>query len=777
MRPKGRIVLLLLAGSLLAAELGGCGAEEKKPEDSLQPVERAEYDLAEGAWRPWEEITDSSEPWSAAGSLKGTTSDAQAAEISRCSAAEGTDFYILESFETAEGQSHELTRIDMTSLEAERTKLQLQDIGNLPPQKGAALTELAEALDAGWAGLVGLDALDGKVCLLAVCWEQGRTVRACAISVDEEGKAENMTDLLPGLEEAGMLRQGGMPRDMVRDREGHIFISGSASPDVCVLDEEGRFVTWMRTDGGSDSLCRCTCRLSDGRPVFEYGGPQDGTVTFLCLDGEREKVLYRGQGEPANARYVNRCGEILWLDYGGILRWDVAAGRCERFYQDGGLQAAECEAVLEGPEGEVTLAFRDGSVYRFRAGESGEQDQVRIFQLYADEKMKEHAAAYTREHPEAGIVVESCEPDENREIVLNRLMAQMAAGGGPDILILHRGQMELLQGKGALAELSGMLSEKLREQIFSGVLRQGSIGDGLYGIAGEVSVETLLVSDEVWAQETWTVRDVLELLEERERRGEACDRWISIPYSLSADTMLFGLALLDLEGEESALVDPARGKCQFDTPEFISLLEVCKKYGEAPDSREYMTPQERLAEVRSGKALAYLATGGLQGFSRDMAMFGAGYHCVGYPVQSGCGSLVSCYQLTAVNAKTRYPEIVGDFLNYLLSEEVQRQQGASTVRRDVLAAGVEERHPDFDNGPVFRSGENVYIPLEGKPDGTSYLQEYMELLDAGRLETWERSELRGIILEEALVFFGGGRSAEETAAVIQNRVQLYLDER
>ena len=86
-------------------------------------------------------------------------------------------------------------------------------------------------------------------------------------------------------------------------------------------------------------------------------------------------------------------------------------------------------------------------------------------------------------------------------------------------------------------------------------------------------------------------------------------------------------------------------------------------------------------------------------------------------------------------------------------------------------------HPAFDGAPAFLLSEQSVIPLEGKPDGTSYLQEYMELLDKGKPEGWWTTELRGIVQEEAGAFFAGDRSASTAAEIIQNRVQNYLDER
>lgn len=786
MRIKGRIVAALLVCTLLAG-LSGCKAEEaaSNSSGSSQISGKSSVDLFAGGWKSYGEIAESSEAWFATDYWDDLTLGVAAAgtkKAGHCSVADGQDYYILESYyATGEPtyQTFYLIRVNMLSLEAEKLELDFQDSGKLESGTASELAELTEAIKKGQAKLVDLDVLDGKICLLASQWDEGRTARAYILRLNADGKVEGMTDLLPGLEQSGMLQGNGTPTSIVCDKEGCFYVNDSMGMGICVLDGEGTFLTWMNSFGSTDNVSFNSGRLPDGRPVFECTDSVSQTLTIFCFDGSSEKVLYRGQGGSAKTRYISAFGEILWLDYNGILRWNVAEGSCERFYPNNGLDASKCEAVLEGPDGEMVFACYDGegtALYKLQSGEEPEQAEIRIFQLYGDEEMEQYAAEYSRKHPETVITVEVSEPGDDKGIILNRLMAQMSSGGGPDILVLHRSQLETLQDSGVLADLSGALSEELQEQIFASVLRQGSIGDGLYGIAREVSIGTLLVPENVWDGETWSFQDVLALMEERERRGEPYDRCISMNYSLTAEQMLFELALLDVGGEASSLVDLEQRKCYFNTPEFIGLLEACKKYGEKADSGDYMSDEECLEEVQSGKALARSVTGNLKSFSRYMAMFGEGYRCVGYPTEGGCGDRVSCYQLTAVNVGTQHYEIVMDFLNYLLSEEIQRKHGISTVRRDVLTTGVVE-NPSFSDTPVFMNDDSGYIPLEGKPDGTSYLQEYVEILDRGVPETWETVGIRSIVLEEAAAVFSGDKSAEEAALVIQNRVQLYLDER
>ncbi len=768
--------------AVLSFGAGGCGTEGEGQKESMsQAGQRKTCDLSAGEWKAYGEIEDNTETWFASGYWDDLVlgADVGTERGERLTAADDGKFYILESVrETGEqtAWTYWLTEVGIESLQAERIELELSDMGKLLGEDGADPAAFAEAVERGHVEFTGLDALDGKLTLFAVRMEDRRTAEAYAFELTENGRFERAVDLLPGLEQAGRLEDSSVTCGFARDREGRFYIDGGPGSGICVLDTGGMFLARMGSPGGTESLNNYTSRLPNGSPVFECVDPDSQTLTVFCFDEGGEKILYRGSGELATARFLNASGEILWLGHNGMMRWNAAEGSCECFYRDNGLSATDCEAILEGSEGEIFVACHEGggtSIYRLQPGREAETIQVRVFQLMGDEGMKEYAAEYSRKHPGTEIMVEACEPGDDKEILLNRLMAQMTSGGGPDILVLNREHLEILQERGVLAELSEALPDELKEQIFGSVLRQGTIKDGLYGIARQVSVSTLLVPQEVWQEETWNFRDVLGLMEEREGQGKPCDRCVSVSYSLTADQMLFYLALLDMGGT-SSLVDMERGQCFFNTPEFIRLLETCKMYGEASGSREYMTDEERCAEVDAGKALAFSVDGDLKGFSSAMALCGDDYRCVGYPTEGNCGSRVSCYQLATVNAGTGHYEIAVDFLNYLLSKEIQSDFGTSSVRRDVLTEGVAERAGDT---PVFRQGGNNVIPLEGKPDGSSYLQEYMELVERGTPETWTITGIRSIVMEEALAFFNGDKSAEAAASLIQNRVQLYLDEK
>lgn len=79
----------------------------------------------------------------------------------------------------------------------------------------------------------------------------------------------------------------------------------------------------------------------------------------------------------------------------------------------------------------------------------------------------------------------------------DRIMAEIVAGKGPEILLVDRKDLQILFDKGVLADLSGVLSKETEEQIFKGVLAAGTIDGKLVGLADSVRSQTVLVSKNV----------------------------------------------------------------------------------------------------------------------------------------------------------------------------------------------------------------------------------------------------------------------------------------
>ena len=695
------------------------------------------------------------------------------------SATDGYDYYTLEYYfkwdqAGAVIQKYYLTHVDMLTMESKRAELTLSGEGQ---EESAGL---AEDLEEGNAYITGMDVLAGRVCLLVrqTDRESGASTHCYAVRLNEQWEVESAVDLLPGLEKAGMCWDGITPEGILCDGEGRFYI-GTA--EYGIFDSTGEFLKMLEAPGGNGSPVSHTCRLSDGRPVFEALDSESRQTIFFCQDGPEQQVLYRGTCDHAETRYMNAKGEIFYFGQEGLLRWDAATGKRERIYRDSGLNPLACQAIVETEDDTLLMAFYDNDetfVLRLQRDAEPEETVVTVYQRFKDNILVQRADEYCRKHPGVKIeFVTVSEEGDDSDMARTRLMARLTAGEKPDLFCVSSEDLEILQDKGALADLQELLPRELLDQIFPGVLQAGTVGDKLCGIADEASVDTVVVSRDIWPEETWSFKDVMMLVEGENAAGD----FTGVFGGETQELLLFDLVLRDISAGRSSLVDWEGKECYFDSEEFIRVLEFCKKYGLASEDRDKMTFEEIMEGIHNRNILAYRVGGDLKGFSRAMAELGEDFYCVGFPTEGSYGGAVCCYDYIAVNADGENQKAAIDFIQYLLSERVQRSMGICTVRRDVLTDNVKDGNMESEGFgmyrfPVFQTKEREIISLDGKPDGSSFLPEYLEILEKADYMSYQVDDLGMMILEEAGGFFSGDMPAEEVAGTIQSRVWVYLNE-
>ena len=120
---------------------------------------------------------------------------------------------------------------------------------------------------------------------------------------------------------------------------------------------------------------------------------------------------------------------------------------------------------------------------------------------------------------------------------------------------------------------------------------------------------------------------------------------------------------------------------------------------------------------------------------------------------------MQAYSIFAINSASKKKEGAWDFLEYLLSEELQKWIGPMNnmfpVRKDCFEAYQRDQEMSAE-----------YIERVEKMAEAAVLNDFGAVSDP----VW------AIVSEEAGMYFTGDADLETTVQKIQNRVQLYLDE-
>lgn len=614
-----------------------------------------------------------------------------------------------------------------------------------------------------------------------------------AVYMNAQGEWVSTLDIYPALTEFGIkLEPQFRFENIVCDEEGYLYVCDPKLPRVGIIDETGALTDVMELAGAYDNGAACSMKSPEGIPIFEASTMKEGKNTLFWYDTEKKamQVLADTKYDPVYeySRSFNQFGEIYYIRNHKIVCWNTAEGTQERIFDciSNGLSENSflLRCVTNGA-GELFLLDFSGDtacLYEFTDNPVEKDCNIRIADItvWDNDVISASAAAFSRKNPTCCIEYESVDVTADWsefEAYHDRVLAELVSGKGPDILIVGGDDMKLLNEKGALADISGVLPKETEEQIFKGVLEAGTIDGKLVGLANSMNMWTLFASKNVWTKDTWTLEEFVDLVEKKE--GELECVLEGNYYLKTSDSIMKYLALMDLYN--SPFLDVEKGECHFDSGLFKKVLEIAKRYGAANipsgniDSDAY---EEMKESLDGGHALAFVeaSISNLNVFSNRMAFLGEDYYCVGFPTNGKSGNYLYCDSFLVVNKEAADMDMVYKYIQYLFDEENQRKAGVDTVRRDILNSFVIYR--DWDSGSpwAFSLGDGAYIILEYKPDGTSYLEDYLEYIDSCVPAPTGTQEIKAIISEETEAYFAGEKDLDRTVDVIQRRVQLYLNE-
>lgn len=564
-----------------------------------------------------------------------------------------------------------------------------------------------------------------------------------------------------------------MPGAFHKDAKGNMFIMDWEMLSIFVVNADGA-LSEIITPQNRTNLC-FKGKLPDGEPVYDYSNG-DGTRTVVTYDGTKEKRLYKGEMYWSGGVAFSSYGQAFFVDNKGLKCWNVTDGNteivCDR------IEKVIYDYLWMNDKNELFLILTGRNPYVVKLKNEPPQEVVELELCITtmSRYIEECANAYSMRHPYVRIKIsEVSKLDDN---AMNKLFTDITEGNGPDILVVDRSDLISFYHAGALSDLSTVLTNDTKAQIYPGVLDYGTVEDKLVGLTCEATLNTLFVSNAVWSDEGWNLQEVLELIQNREEVGVPIKSFLSYPYTYTPDQMLHDLVLKDITN--SGFVNLEAKTCYFDSDEFITLLEYCKKYGQEATNDTYRDTEEQLEDLRNDKSLAYMFSGDFIHFSKISAMLGDEYHCVGYPSESKQGSFFEFYDgCVAVSSQSSKSEEAKDFLRYLVDYSTQRKYGLNWVRKDVLLDNVKDAVEVYGHEepiPVFFQSESAIIALDGKEDGSSYVKEYIELAESCVPNKEEYKQINSIIKEEVPAFFSGQKTAEQVADIIQRRITLFLEE-
>ena len=588
---------------------------------------------------------------------------------------------------------------------------------------------------------------------------------------------------------------------METDSQGRIYIAGNSA--VWLYDEQGKYqgkvspanllVSGLYCDGHGNMY------VSYGEAG--YGGQGD---TLAEIDFESKVLTVVCEDFPTVNTFSPHPGQSFFMqDRTNVYTYDPAAPEQAEIlfgWMDCDISGQSVLNFGQTSDGSIAavLATRDRSgelalLTKVSPEEAVQKETLVLGVLTGGYNYEPAVVRFNRSNEKYRIILKEyynydAHGDLTLEDSLAKLHADLVSDHCPDLLEVTGLNLTQLAANDVLQDLRPYLEKSSvfgPGDFISEILEAYTFDDTLVTIPYAVFLETVMGNAGLVGPEAeWTPEKVIALAEGHPDTElfDGADRTDILNF-----LMKYG---------EVAFVDWESGKCSFDSEQFKNLLTFVKGFPETVDHNpdRPSTP----SRIQNGEVL--LKTVELYNFDTiqiDLETFGSDAVCIGYPTADGGRHAMTAIFSYAIASGSKNKDGAWAFIESILSEEGGSNDMGFPSMRQRLEACIEDavsvKYMLDEKGEVYldENGEPVVIGNTSSVqygDGWSYTyhtatREEAELIlslfpDACPAFAFMDSgnEIRAIISEEAEAFYAGQKTVEETAKIIQNRAQLYMDE-
>lgn len=389
---------------------------------------------------------------------------------------------------------------------------------------------------------------------------------------------------------------------------------------------------------------------------------------------------------------------------------------------------------------------------------------------YISDKVMQRVVEFNRSSDQYRIIVQNMEEYDSEEALatgIEEMTNSIFSGGMPDILVTDGLPVETYAARGLLADIGKLIEadeELSRTDFLQNVFDAYSMNGKLYYVIPGFHVGTMIsASSTVGNRTSWTFADAMQLLDTLpEGTG-------LIPEASRAS---FLQTMMTYCG--SSFADTGAAKCNFQSQDFLAMIEYTKSLPEELDADSYGEDYWRNYDAQYREGRTILAGMPISSFS-DVnyyvnGIFGEEASYVGFPMEDGNGSYISAGERYAISAHSAYPEGAWEFLRYYLTDEYQ--SGLETC------LPVQKKQFLECSGQALRESRTYHINGESvtlEPMTEEQLEKLIDFILSVNRRYYDNDEISNIVNEEMGGFFSGDKTAQETAEIIQRRAQIYMD--
>ena len=446
--------------------------------------------------------------------------------------------------------------------------------------------------------------------------------------------------------------------------------------------------------------------------------------------------------------------------------------------------------------------------------------------MYLDWNMRDAIVKFNRASNTHRIVVRDYSEyntDDDYNAGIQKLNTEMLSGKLPDMIDINTYSMPVEQyaAKGFLTDLYELIDadpDMSREDFVQPVLKALESADGkLYQLPNTFAISTAIALDKVAGDyDTWNLAAVKDAMTKLQDGASVFD-----VYRTKSDILQTCISR-----NIDAFVDWENGSAHFDSDEFKALLEFANQFPDTYDWENATDEENDSAQNRmnSGKQLMTdMYVSNFEDMLYQLTGYNGGVKFVGYPSEDGTSN--HAFQLDgaiAISTTCADKTAAWNFMKQFLTEEYQSGYNVwsfpinqKAFDKKMQEAMTEEYQTDA-NGNVMKdeNGDPIRIPkmtyyTDGNGGGVMYsttaeaasstvviggtavnddgsisiyamtqeqVDQILDLINATTAVYGYDESILSIISDEAAAYFAGEKSLDDTANMIQSRVNLYVAE-
>ena len=446
--------------------------------------------------------------------------------------------------------------------------------------------------------------------------------------------------------------------------------------------------------------------------------------------------------------------------------------------------------------------------------------------MYLDWNMRDAIVKFNRASNTHRIVVRDYSEyntDDDYTAGIQKLNTEMLSGKLPDMIDINTYSMPIEQyaAKGFLTDLYELIdadADLSREDFVQPVLKALESTDGkLYQLPSTFAISTAIALDKVAGDyDTWNLAAVKDAMTKLQDGASVFD-----VYRTKSDILQTCISR-----NIDAFVDWENGSAHFDSDEFKTLLEFANQFPDTYDWENATDEENDSAQNRmnSGKQLMTdMYVSSFEDMLYQLTGFNGGVKFVGYPSEDGTSN--HAFQIDgaiAISSTCADKTAAWNFMKQFLTEDYQLGSNVwnfpinQKAFDQKLKNAMTEEYQTDENGNVVKdeNGNPIRIPkmtyyttdtgsgvtfgaatapaastvvIGGtgvNEDGSisiyamtqEQVDQILDLINATTAVYGYDESILNIISDEAAAYFAGEKSLDDTANMIQSRVNLYVAE-